>query len=86
MEVLLPNGVLTIGNDVGAGDSGIGDLDGDIGVACHFSVGLAADGEELADPLGEHVLVGEVLGVVHPNVEAAVEQHHFQRRPHAAML
>lgn len=93
-EVLLPDGVLAVGDDVGAGDGGVGgDLDGDVGVAGEGAVGgLAADGagdaraEEVADPLGEHVLVGQVLGLVHPDVEAAVQQHHLERGPHAAVL
>jgi len=89
-KVLRPDGVLAVGDDVGPRDGSIGDLYGDVGVAGHGRAGhLAADGagdaraEELADPLGEHVLVGQVAGVVHPDVEGAVEQHHLERRPEA---
>lgn len=92
-EILRPNGVLIVGNDVGARDGGIGDLDGNIGVAGHVGAGhFAADGadeartEEVADPLGEEILVREVPSVVHPDVEGAVEQHHLQGWPHAAVL
>lgn len=84
-EVLRPDRVLTVGDDVGPRDSGVGNLDGDIGVAGHGCTGhLAANSagdaraKEFADPLGEHVLVGQVPGVVHPDVEGAVEQHHLE--------
>uniref|UniRef100_A0A0A9DSC5 Uncharacterized protein n=1 Tax=Arundo donax TaxID=35708 RepID=A0A0A9DSC5_ARUDO len=90
-EVLCPDGILVIGDNVGPRDSGVGDLDGDVRVAGHGGAGhLVADdagdarAEEVADPLGEHVLVGQAPRVVHPDVERAVEQDHLERRPDAA--
>lgn len=84
-EVLLPLGVLRVGDDSGAGDGGAGEADLDVGVAgddlavvamllvLHLGAGGAAGGEAAAEALREHVHVGEGSGGLDPKVEISVE-------------
>ncbi|GER39961.1 receptor expression-enhancing protein 3 [Striga asiatica] len=86
--MLVPNGVLGIGNDAGAGDAGAGEADGDVGVAGDDVVvvfaaalgrgaGLVAGGEQAAEALREDVHVGEAAGLDDLQVKVAVEVNHF---------
>lgn len=88
VEVLVPEGVLGVGDDGGADEGGAGEDDGNVGVAGDdfFFVGAVwvvgggaggaggAGGETTAEALGEDVHVGEAAGLDDAEVEVAVEE------------
>lgn len=87
LEVLVPEGVLGVGDDGGADEGGAGEDDGNVGVAGDdFFVGAVgvvggdaggaggAGGETDAEALGEDVHVGEAAGLDDAEVEVAVEE------------
>lgn len=84
-EMLIPDGILRVGDDAGADDGGSSEADGDVGVAGDDLVvvlllwaggggdGVAAGGEAAAEALGEHVHVGEASCFDDSKVEISVE-------------
>lgn len=87
-EALAPHGVLGVGNDAGASDSGAADAYSSIRVAGDDlrvvgaidaiggapGEGEAAAAEATAKALGKEVHVGEVTGAYYVEVEVAVEE------------
>lgn len=85
-EALAPHGVLGVGNDAGASDSGAADAYGGIRVAGDdlrvvrviyapggAGKGEAAAAEATAKALGNEVHIGEVTGAYYMEVEVSVE-------------
>lgn len=84
-EMLIPDGILRVGDDAGADDGGSSKADGDVGVAGDDLVvvlllgaggagdGGAAGGEAATEALGEHVHVGEASCFDDSKVEISVE-------------